>query len=207
MSALETPIALPDEPLVPWSPVINKLLDTGHRSASLDDLCAAMLSVSDNSAANLVLQEIGGPRGLTHYLRSIGDSTTRLDRWEPELNEGKANDLRDTTTPQAIGKSLEKLLLGNTLNPASREKLKAWLVGHRIADDLFRSALPEDWYILDRTGAGTNGTRGIVAIFFRPFQGPIVTTLYLRDAQGELKEHNAAFARVGHAIVKQFKTP
>lgn len=204
VSALNTQVKIDEQELVPWSPSLERMLEAGRKHASFDELCAAMLSVSDNSAANLILREIGGPQGFTRYMRSIGDTVTRLDRWEPELNEGLPNDPRDTTTPAAIGRSLERILLGQALAPSSREKLEHWLSGHLVAGDLFRSALPESWSIHDRTGAGNNGTRGIVAVIYRANQGPLVATMYMRDANVSLAIRDAAIARVGSAIFTQF---
>ena len=80
---------------------------------TLADLCAAAIDWSDNTAANLILNEIGGPAGLTAFARSLGDETTRLDRNEPTLNEAAPGDPRDTTTPLAMARDLEAVLLGD----------------------------------------------------------------------------------------------
>ena len=52
------------------------------------DLAAAAVSESDNTAANLLLDAMGGPASLTEYLRSLGDQVTRLDRMEPQGDDG-----------------------------------------------------------------------------------------------------------------------
>ncbi|MEE4278398.1 MAG: class A beta-lactamase [Halieaceae bacterium] len=204
ISELEATVELDERQLIAWSPRIEQLLEAGRTHATIDELCAAMLSVSDNTAANLILGEIGGPPEFTRYMRTLGDRTTRLDRWEPELTEGLPGDARDTTSPRAIGTSLEALLLGTHLKPSSRAKLQDWLADHRVADDLFRSVLPENWSIHDRTGAGNHGTRGIVAVIYRPTSGPIVAAMYMRDANVSIAERNAAIARVGRAIFVHF---
>jgi beta-lactamase class A len=201
---LEDQVSIGRQQLVSWSPGVEQMLDAGRKHASIDELCAAMLAVSDNAAANLILAEIGGPQGLTSYMRALGDEVTRLDRLEPDLNEGQPGDPRDTTTPRAIGESVERLLLGKHLMPSSQAKLREWLSAHRVADDLFRSVLPEEWTIYDRTGAGHNGTRGIIAVIHRPGRDPIVAAMYLRDAKVNLSERNAAVARVGQAIFDYF---
>jgi len=201
MSSLSTSMDLGDVEIESWSPAVTESLNAGHTSATLDELCRMMLSVSDNTAANLVLKEIGGPEGFTAFMRSLGDEVTRLDRYEPELNEGLPADPRDTTTPRAIARALEKLLLGQVLNHSSRDLLREWLSGHRVADDLFRAALPPTWSIDDRTGAGGYGTRGIVAVLYPPGRNPIVAALYMRDADVSLDQRNAAIARIGEAIV------
>ena len=58
----------------------------------LDVDSLAMVEISDNTAANLVLTRIGGPAAFTAFCRSIGDEKTRLDRTEPSLNTTFAGD-------------------------------------------------------------------------------------------------------------------
>lgn len=71
------------------------------------ELSAAAVQYSDNAAANLLLKELGGPAGLTAFMRSIGDTTFRLDRWELELNSAIPGDARDTSSPRAVTESLQ----------------------------------------------------------------------------------------------------
>jgi len=195
-------VDLRDYPLVNYSPAVKESVGAGRFEITLGDACAMMLSVSDNTAANIVLAEIGGPEGFTAFMRSIGDDVTRLDRWEPELNEALPGDPRDTTTPRAIADSLETLLLGDVLSVASRATLGSWLSRHSVADDLFRAALPPSWSIEDRTGAGGYGSRAIIAIIYPPDREPVIAALFMRDTSANFARRNAAAARVGAAIVE-----
>ena len=188
--------------VVTYSPAIEDAVTAGRYDVSLEDACRMMLSVSDNTAANIVLKEIGGPEGLTAFLRSIGDRHTRLDRWETALNEARPGDPRDTTTPRAIAQSLQKLLLGDILSPASRAMLRDWLSAHSVADALFRAALPPSWRIDDRTGAGGYGSRSIIAILYPPGRSPVVATLFITETAANFDRRNAAIAAVGTAIVE-----
>nr|VUD30554.1 beta-lactamase [Raoultella sp. NCTC 9187] len=95
-------------------------------------LCAAAITLSDNTAANLLLASVGGPQGLTAFLRRSGDQTSRLDRWETELNEALPGDARDTTTPQAMAKTLRNLLTSSVLSAASRQQLRSWMVDDKV---------------------------------------------------------------------------
>src|SRR6476661_1051187 len=79
---------------------------------TLDELCQAALQVSDNTAGNLLLKTIGGPSAITAFARSIGDPSSRLDRWETELNSAVPGDARDTSTPEALGGGYRDLLVG-----------------------------------------------------------------------------------------------
>lgn len=187
--------------IVDYSPAINDHIQASHAYVSLDAACAMMLSVSDNTAANIILAELGGPEGLTTFLQSTGDHITRLDRWETELNQAVPGDPRDTTTARAMAHSVENLLLGDTLSSASRATLREWLSHHSVADALFRFALPSTWSIDDRTGAGGYGSRSIVAVFYPPDREPIVAALFMTETDASFADRNAAAATVGEAIV------
>ena len=186
--------------LVTYSPVTEK--HVGKKGMSLAKLCQATLSTSDNSAANFILQAIGGPKALTKFLRSIGDDTTRLDRWETELNEAVPGDKRDTTTPIAMVATLEKLLIDETLSVKSRQQLESWLKGNEVGDALFRKGVPSDWIVADRTGAGGYGSRAITAVMWPPNRKPIVAALYITETDASFGERNAVIAKIGEQIAK-----
>lgn len=171
-------------------------------SLSLADLCSAAIGVSDNTAANFVLAALGGPEGLTQFFRTLGDPTSRLDRTETDLNESTPGDARDTTTPAAAVGDLSKILIGDALKPASRERLTQWMEDDRVAGPLLRAALPEGWRIADKTGAGGHGSRGIVAAIWPPSRAPVVVAIYLSETTASLDARNAAIARIGAALVK-----
>src|SRR5579875_2233127 len=95
----------------------------------LSELCKAAIQLSDNTAANLLLRETGGPAALTAWLRRIGDPTTRLDNTEPKLNVWAAGEVHDTTSPAAVVATWRKLMFGTVLTPASRARLIDWAKG------------------------------------------------------------------------------
>ncbi|WP_407290456.1 serine hydrolase [Klebsiella quasipneumoniae] len=131
--------------LVEYSPVTEKHLTDGM---TVRELCSAAITMSDNTAANLLLTTIGGPKELTAFLHNMGDHVTRLDRWEPELNEAIPNDERDTTMPAAMATTLRKLLTGELLTLASRQQLIDWMEADKVTGPLLRSALPAGFGLL-----------------------------------------------------------
>ena len=200
---LERDIPILIESLVSWSPVTKKRVGS---TMTLDELCHAAITMSDNSAGNLLLEQIGGPESFTYFMRSLGDSSTHLDRWETELNEGLPGDPRDTTTPDAILKSLHALTIGDVLSENARNKLIEWLKADQVADSLFRASLPEGWKIGDKSGAGGHGSRSIIAIIWPPNRGPVLVALYLTETNAGLAILNKAVAEIGAAIVEELNT-
>ncbi|KZL04610.1 Beta-lactamase precursor [Pseudovibrio axinellae] len=188
--------------LVRYSPVTEKHVATGM---SVGDLCEATITVSDNSAANFLLKRLGGPEGFTRFMRGIGDEDTRLDRWEVEMSESKPGDLRDTTTPEAISKSLGKLLFGDILQPHSRELLTHWMINNKVADALMRKHLPTGWRIADRSGMGHYGTRGNIAALWTETGEVYLAAIYMTGSDADVKTRNATIAEVGQAIFVEIK--
>ena len=112
------------------------------------------------------LKFLGGLNAINQFARSIGDKSFRLDRGEPELNTALPNDPRDTTTPEAMEKTLQKLVLGNTLGSAQRTQLKTWLLGNTTGDHRIRAALPKNWILADKTGTGDYGVTNDIGIIW-----------------------------------------
>lgn len=187
--------------LRPHSPVTEKRVGT---SLSTRALCEITLRTSDNAAANTALKTIGGPPALTDFLRRIGDDTTRLDRYEPELNQATPGDPRDTTTPQAMADTPRRLLLDGALEPRARDQLEAWMAANAVAGGLLRAELPKGWKIADRSGAGGHGMRGIIALLRPPQGAPLVVAIYMDGRKHPLKVRDAAIAEIGAAIFAEY---
>ncbi|MFT5722443.1 MAG: beta-lactamase class A [Motiliproteus sp.] len=188
--------------LVPWSPITEKHVD---EKFSLKQACSAAMIMSDNTAANIVLDGINGPAELTRFMKTIGDEVTRLDRIEPYLNEAKLADERDTTTPNAIVTSLEKLLYGEILSIDSKDQLRQWMMENKVSDSLLRSVLPEGWSIADRSGAGGFGSRGITAAVWSENKPPLIIAIYLTQTKASFEARNKAIAKIGLEIFNSYQ--
>jgi beta-lactamase class A len=184
--------------IVPNSPTTSARVSEGRMS--LADLCEAAMTVSDNTAANLLLAHLGGPAAFTAYARSIGDQTTRLDRIEPELNEALTDDPRDTTSPATMLADIKSLVLGDVLSQASKKQLTAWLLANKTGGARMRARLDKDWRVGDKTGTGERGTTNDVGLIWPPNRDPLVVTIYLTGASGNNGQRDAAVAAVGYAI-------
>ena len=181
--------------LVTYSPITEK--HAGGGGMTVGELCDAAVTLSDNTAANLLLDSFGGPAGLTAYMRSLGDGVSRLDRRETALNEAAPGDPRDTTTPAAMLGLLRDTVLGTALSPSSRAQLAAWLVANKTGDKRLRAGVPAGWRVGDRTGTGGNNATNDVAVLWPPGRAPIVVAAYYAEARASEDERNAVLAEVG----------
>ncbi|HEY6831175.1 MAG TPA: class A beta-lactamase [Pseudolabrys sp.] len=195
---LDRRITIQTGDIVPQSTFIKE--QAAGTSMTLAALCEAAMTYSDNTAANLIITSLGSPQAVTAYARSIGDTMTRLDRNEPALNEAAPGDLRDTTTPSAMVKNMQTLLLGDALSPASKEQLTKWMVGNKTGDTRLRAGLPAGWRVGDKTGAGERGTTNDIGIVWPPKRAPVLVAIYLTETSAPADKRNAALAAVGRAV-------
>lgn len=187
------------EKVLPYSP--GTKAHAGAEGMTLAAICEAAVVLSDNTAANLMLDAIGGPAGLTAYLRGLGDDVTRLDRTEPTLNEALPGDPRDTTSPFAMAADLSQFVLGEALTPASREQLTTWLRAGKTGDARLRAGVPQGWRVGEKTGTGDKGTANDAGVLWPPERRAVVVTAFITGSNATLDVQNAAIADVARAVV------
>lgn len=181
---LDEPVPITAADLVAFAPVVEPMVG---KTLTVAALAEAAQVTSDNAAANLLLKRLGGPAGFTSTLRALGDQTTRLDRVEPALNLVKAGEVTDTTSPRAMAETLRRLLTGDVLTAASRERLIAWMVATKTGNKRLRAGLPAGWRSGDKTGtaqavAMTDKVNDL-AIAWPPGKAAIVVTAYYDSAR------------------------
>ncbi|MFG2000956.1 class A beta-lactamase [Spirillospora sp. NPDC048911] len=152
---------------------------------TVSQLCQATVTTSDNTAANLLLKQIGGPAGMTRYYRSLGDKVSRQDRYEPDHSYWKVGDKKGTITPASMANDLRQLTLGSALAPQDRQQLLNWMRGNYTGNMHIRAGLPNTWLIADKTGHGSYyGTGGDIAVVQPPSGAPLIIAIYShRDAE------------------------
>lgn len=192
---LDRRIRYPKEEVVTYSPVTGP--QAGGAGLTVAEICDAAVTLSDNTAGNLLLDSFGGPAGLTAWFRTLGDVVTRLDRRETALNEATPGDPRDTTTPVAMLGLMRRIVLGDALSPASRGQLAAWLLDCRTGDDRLRAGVPAGWRVGDKTGTGEHNATNDVAVLWPPGRAPILVAAYYAESAASAAARNAVLAEVG----------
>ncbi len=189
--------------LVFYSPVTEKHVGEGMTVAAL---CEAAVSLSDNTAIDLLLASMGGPPAVTRFARALGDPVTRLDRTETSLNDVAPGDHRDTTTPNATLGDMQKILLGDALSGASRDLLIQWLKNCQTGAHRLRAGLPADWAEGDKTGTwdGENNEANDIAILWPPARKPVLIAAYYSDSREKGAARDAVLAEAGRIVARRF---
>jgi beta-lactamase class A len=195
---LDELIAYGPDDLMENAPVAKQNLKKGAMSVA--DMCEAAVELSDNTCANALLARVGGPSALTAFWRSIGDTVSRLDHNEPELNRSPPGDPHDTTTPAAMAGNLRSLILGKVLSPNSRERLTGWMLGCKTGDNRLRAGLPKGWRVGDKTGNNGKDASGDIAVTWSTRGEPVLICAYTQGGAPTPRQVEAVFAGIGRFV-------
>ncbi|KXO14056.1 Beta-lactamase [Moritella sp. JT01] len=203
MLSLTQKINVSKEGLINWNPITQHFIGA---QMSLKSVCGAAMIMSDNYAANLALEQIDGPKGVTAFLRSIGDNETRLDHFEPKVNYVKKGAKNDTTTPVAMMNTIRKLLIGNVLDAESKAQLQVWMTNNMVSDGLARAVLPKGWKIADRSGGGVNGSRTLTAMVWKKDHKPVFVGIFIANSKLKtLLELNKVVADISKQVFDKYQ--
>ncbi|WP_299327538.1 class A beta-lactamase [Parasphingopyxis sp.] len=196
--ALEDPLAFGEADLLDYAPAAAAFVEAGEMG--VNEAAEAIVTLSDNTAANLLLAEIGGPEGMTAFFRRHGDEVSRLDRIEPELNENAEGDERDTTSPVAMAGLVQRLIFGDILTETGRQQLADWAIANQTGDTRIRAGVPDGWTVGDKTGSCGNAFNDIGIIW--PPSGPaFVLTVYIDRPTAEPGEVDFAMEEIAELAV------
>jgi len=193
--SLDRAVAFTRADIVPHAPVVEPALAAGW--LPVRDLVRAILTESDNAAANLLLPLVGGPAGLTRFLRAEGDAVSRLDHLEPGLNTDVGTGDADTTTPAAMLALSGRLLTGATIGAESRRLVIGWMAGNTRGTTRLRAGLPPGWRAGDRTGTADGQSNDLAIGWARGARRPLLVACYIDAPQVSSAARDTAQAAVG----------
>ncbi|MER6089329.1 class A beta-lactamase [Streptomyces bluensis] len=198
LSGMDKVVRYSEDDLVANSPITEEHVETGM---TLSELCDAAVRYSDNTAANLLYEELGGPKALEAELRKLGDQVTSMDRIEPDLSNWVPGETRDTTTPRALAKDLRAYVLGDVLRKRERAQLTTWLKTNTTGNEVIRAGVPEGWVVGDKTGSGNGyGARNDIAVVWPPDSAPIVMAILTNRGKADDIHDNKLIAEAASVV-------
>ncbi|WP_405808978.1 class A beta-lactamase [Streptomyces sp. NBC_01520] len=198
LDGMDQVITYSKDEVVVNSPVTEKHVKTGM---TLKALCDAAVRFSDNTAANLLFEQLGGPEGLQAVLEELGDDMTRMERIEPGLSDWSPDSTRDTSTPRALAQDLRAFVLGDVLAEPERAQLTTWLRTNTTGDETIRAGVPRKWVVGDKTGSGNNyGIRNDIAVVWPPDSAPVVMAILTNRSAPDAASDNRLLAEAATVI-------
>ena len=187
--------------VVDHSPVTGEHVGSG---LPLREVAQAAITVSDNTAANVLLERLGGPAGLEEDLRALGDTATEVENGEPAVNDIVPGDPADTSTPEAMAGTLRAYAVGGALDDADRERFAAWLRANTTGDEQIRAGVPDGWVVGDKTGhAGVYGNQNDIGVIWPPGgRAPWVLAVLTDRASVDAESDNALLAEATRVVVE-----
>lgn len=202
---LQERITYTKKDLIEWSPITAKHTADGM---TVLQLCQAAMTVSDNTAMNLLVKKLGGPEAINVFARSIGDTTFDLQSWWPHEADWQWGEVKDTSTPTAMAESLQKLILGTTLAPYQRSLLTNWMKANTTGDARIRAGVPKGWIVADKTGTGFyDAAMGDIAVIWPPKHAPIVLAVYYVKNKKDAPKQQEILAEATRITMKAFQLP
>ena len=176
---------------------VAEALTPGVTRLTLRDVAALMISVSDNSATNIIIDRVG-MENVNALLDSLGLTHTRLRRKMMDLKaagEGREN----VASPREMMLLLEALYRGKVLNKQLTEDYFNLLSIHK--ESYIPRELPEDLRVANKPGEleGVRNDSGIVFTGNRPFVISVMTTYLRRERDG-----GEAIIRISTAAYRMF---
>jgi beta-lactamase class A len=198
---LDRPVPYGPADILDYAPAAKAHLADGRMT--LEAMCQAAVELSDNTCANALLREVGGPQALTQFWRRLGDRASRLDHNEPLLNRTKPGEPHDTTTPAAMAHSISRLATGDALSPASRTLLVGWMVACQTGTRKLRAGMPPAWRVGDKTGSNGSDASGDLAVAWTPASGSIVVSAYVQGGRPAPGQQDELFAALGRRVAER----
>lgn len=187
--------------ILDYAPIAKQNLSTG--GMTVEAMCAAAVTYSDNTCTNSLLASIGGPAALTRFWRANGDTVTRLDHNEPLLNRSPPGDPQDTTTPAAMAGNLRSFLLGDTLTPESRTRLTGWMLDCQTGNGLISAGLPPGWKFAQKTGNNGYDAQGDIGVAWPTSSRPVLISVYTQGGHPKPGQLPSIFAEIGRLVSEQ----
>ncbi len=189
LETFDRPVPVTAADMVNNAPVTRPAIGS---SLTVDRLMQAVVEVSDNPAANLLLKANGGLEAMQDFYRSIGDDSTRVDRFEPEMNRLDGD--KDTIRPAQSVENLKRLFLdaASPLTADSQARLLRWMVDSPTGVDRLKAGVPAGWRVAHKTGTGGYGPTNDIGLLYPPSGPPVIVAAYYHATSASSDAANEA---------------
>ncbi len=200
---LNKKVHISKEDIVPYSPVLEKFI---NKDITIKKLIEATMLYSDNTANNMIIEELGGYKEVNKRLKSLDDKTTKPSRMEPELNNYDPKSNKDTSTPKAFGKTLNKLINDGHLSKENKAFLIDLMINNKSGDTLIKKGAPKNFKVADKSGqAITYASRNDVAFVYPKGESkPIILVIFTNKEGKTDKPNDKVISETAKVVLEKF---
>lgn len=212
--SLEQPITIEPHQFAPggYSPIRD---DAKGKAVTLTvgELLEAMVDWSDNTATDVLLELIGGPRTVSTRMAELGAARVRVDRSETEIHRDLKQpgyedrypaDVRDSATPDAMADLLRTFWLGRDgLSRESHALLVKHMTNSPTGHRKLRAALPEGWTLAHKSGQMPRTSNDAGILISPDGKQHIAIAIFATNAKDDAKIVDADIVAVTRAVLAQ----
>jgi beta-lactamase class A len=172
---LDRAIPITRADMVSHAPVTEPAIGS---TLTVEQLMKAVVEVSDNPAANLLLKSLGGIEAMRGFYRGIGDDSTTVDRFEPEMNRLDGD--KDTISPFQSAANIGRLFVSSStpLSAASSDMVLRWMFDSPTGAARIKAGVPAGWRVAHKTGTGGYGPTNDIGLAYPPSGAPVIVAAY-----------------------------
>ena len=170
----------------------------------LSELLRLAVSLSDNTAADIVLRVIGGPATVDRYIKSVGIQGFHLEDNEHALHREIEAQYRNWFEPAAAVQLLRRLSDDSPLTPEHTRLLLGWMADSPRAASRIKGQLPAGTLVMHKPGTSgtdhglTHATNdiGLIAL---PDGRRLAIAIFITDSTANETTRDAVIARIAKA--------
>jgi beta-lactamase class A len=172
---------------------------------ALSELLKYMVSDSDNTACDVLLQLIGEPKIVTQYLRGIGVNDLVVANTEQELRQNPALQYRNNATPDAAVVLLRTFQEGKMLSKSSQALLRRLMTETSTGKKRIKGLLPNGTVVAHKTGTsatvkGVTAATNDVGLVTLPNGRHLAIAVFVSDSTADESIRERSIAQVTRTV-------
>ncbi|ARQ05750.1 class A beta-lactamase [Macrococcoides canis] len=204
MNNLDKEVKVSERDIVLYSPIIEKYK---NKNVSLKMLIEAALLYSDNTANNLIIEELGGLKEVEKRLSALGINGANVNRKEVALNFYDPKKNEDTISAKNMSKVLTKMLTGDVLEYKEQIFLIDLMKKNKTGTTLIKKGMDKKFIVGDKSGQGANyGVRNDIAVVYKKQSNkPIIVVVFTKAKNEKQKPSDTPIVEISKVINKNIK--
>lgn len=189
-------------------PVYSPLQDKypqANVDVSIRELLRLSVSLSDNTAADVLLRVIGGPGVVDSYVKSIGIQGFHLESSEREIHSDFTTQYRNWIEPRSAVQLLRRFNDNSPLSTQHTELIKEWMRDTPTAAHRLRGDLPAGIVVIHKSGTsktnqGLTYATNDIGLIGLPDGRFLAIAVFVTESKADDATRDAVIAYIAKAV-------